>query len=143
MERTTRNAIVVRVPAERFEEALGEIEKLGPVPEREIVAQDVTEEYTDLKLRLANARKLRDKLTALLDRAENIQDILAIEKELSRVTGEIERLEGRLNKLKHQVAFSKISVAFARYENAPAGWRSQLPFHWLRTLGVENLLNLN
>jgi uncharacterized protein DUF4349 len=142
MQRIAGSGIVIRVPADQFDDAIGELEKLGPMPRRDIRAQDVTDQHVDLELRLANAHRLRDKLAALLDKAEKIEDILAVEKELARVTTEIERLEGQLKKLRNQIALATISVGFTRQEHSPSQVRAKLPFHWLRSLGVENLLNM-
>ena len=106
--------IVIRVPRDRFDEAIARIEKLGDVTHRDIKAQDVTDEFVDLQARLKNAYAIRDRLTDLLSRAA-VKDALEIEKELGRVTEEIERMEGKLKLLRDQIAFSTITVTFARW----------------------------
>ena len=104
-------AITIRIPRDRFDDALARIEKLGEVTHRDIKAQDVTDEFVDVQARLKNAYVMRDKLTDLLSKAA-VKDALEIEKELGRVTGEIERWEGRLKLIKDQIAFSTITVSF-------------------------------
>jgi len=116
---------------------------MGVVINKDITARDVTEQYIDLKIRLSNAKALRQKLIALLDRAKNVKEALAVEKELARVRTEIETLEGRVKRMSNQVAYSTISVTFRKYANAPSQLMTHLPFGWLRTLGVEPLLGLN
>ena len=114
---------VLRVPDARLDEALDRLGTLGDVERREIRVQDVTAEYTDLQLRLDNARALQTRLRALLDDAETVSDVIAVETELARVTTDVERLEGQLRQLQNQVAFSTVRLRV--YDGAtpgPLGW---------------------
>ena len=133
-------AIVLRVPADKFDAAVAELARLGSVSEREIAAQDVTDRVLDLQLRLRNAKATREKLLALLDKAQAVKDALEIERELQRLTTEVEQLEGQISKLSHQVAYATLTIAFTRLPNAPADTRVRLPFRWLTELGLERLL---
>ena len=140
--RRTTEEIVVRVPAARFQEAVARIEKVGEIVQRNVEAQDVTEEFLDAEIRLRNARALRDRLAQLMAKANNVQDSLMIERELARVAGEIERLEGRLKFLRDRAAFSTLTVSFhnRRADAPPPSVR--LPFPWLRSGGLSRLLSL-
>jgi len=142
MQRMTMEAIVIRIPAGKFAEALAALEAMGPVTKKDVTASDVTEKYVDIEIRLKGARALYEKLLALLEKAKDVKQALAVEKELARVRTQIERLEGQLNRLKHQVAYATISVGFTELEDAPGELRARLPFWWLETLGVEELLAL-
>jgi hypothetical protein len=136
-------SVTVRVPRDRFDEAVGRIEKLGDVTHRDIKAQDVTDEYVDLQARLKNAYAMRDRLTDLLGRAAS-KDALDIEKELGRVTEEIERMEGRLKLLRDQIAFSTITVTFTPLAPQTVRDSSLLaPFPWLQDLGLGALLDVH
>ena len=55
-------------------------------------------------------RATRDRLRQLLERAGNVQDVIAVERELARVQGEIESLEARLSVMRSQVALSELAV---------------------------------
>ncbi len=140
MTRMTASSIVIRVPAEQFEATVEALADVGTVIDKDITAQDVTEEYEDLALRLRNARALREKLEQLLARAKDVKEVLAVEKELARLREQTELLEGRLNRLKNRVAYATLSVTFVKVSGAPAEARPSLPFRWLKTLGVERLL---
>jgi hypothetical protein len=141
-DRVTNSKITFRVPAPRFNEALAAIAGLGTVTEREVKAQDVTEEYQDLSLRLKSAKALHEKLLELLGKAATVKDSLEVEREVARVRTEIETLEGQINRLSSQINFSTIAVDFAASKEAPAEMRLTLPFRWLNSLGVENLLDI-
>ena len=141
MQHMSGRSITIRVPAEKFNAAVASISKLGPVSDRDITAQDVTEQYTDLEIRLSNGRAALKRLQALLDKAANVKDVLAIEKELIRVRTEIERLQGRMNLLKSRIAYATITVNFNRSAAAPSHIRVKLPFWWLSQLGLDTLMS--
>jgi hypothetical protein len=134
-------SITFRVPAARFQEAVARAEKLGEVVHRNVQAQDVTEEYLDIEVRLRNARAMRDRLEQLLAKAANVNDSLAIERELGRVAGEIERMEGRLKFFRDRATFSTITATFQpRATDEPATPAVRLPFPWLHSLGLGRLM---
>lgn len=133
--------LVVRVPAERFEEAVARFESLGAVNRRHIEAQDVTEEYIDLDARLRAAESVRDRLTKLLASASRVEDALAIEKELARLNGEIDALKAKLDVLRNRVAMSAIALTFERVARTPElGPGIRLPFAWLNELDLGRLV---
>jgi hypothetical protein len=134
--------LTVRVPRERFDEALRRIEGVGDVLHRSVAAEDVTDQYVDLELRLKNAQAVRARLEKLLETA-SVKDAVDIHKELTKITEEVERLSGKLKLLRDRIAFSTITVTFERTE--PQRLRSQalLPFAWMRTMGLGPLLQVS
>lgn len=101
----------LRVPAARFDRAIEALRGLGKLETLDLATQDVTEEYIDLEARIANSRRLEERLLSLLDtRAGKLDEVLQVERELARVRGEIERLEGRIRFLRNRVDFSRVSV---------------------------------
>ncbi len=104
-------SVTVRVPAEKFQEAIGQIEALAVRVERkDITGKDVTEEYVDLQARLKNLEAARDELQRLMRDATNTEDVLSVYRELTQVQGEIEQIKGRIKYLKTSAAMSAISV---------------------------------
>ncbi len=70
-EEEMRGRISIRVPADKFEQALAELRELAVRVESESTdSRDVTEEYTDLKSRLKNAEATESQYLALLEKAE-------------------------------------------------------------------------
>lgn len=101
----------IKVPAPRFDEALGGLQPLGKVEFVNVAAQDVGEEFTDVTARVANARRLEQRLVELLaTRTGKLEDVLAVERELARVREEIERYQGRLRYLGSRVAMSTLTA---------------------------------
>ncbi len=118
-EFTVRSATLeLRIPAPRFDEAMGGLAPIGKVEHSSVTAEDVGEEYVDVRARVANARRLETRLIDLLaTRTGKLEDVLAVERELARVREEIERNEGRMRWLGARVATSTIAVTVS--EKAP------------------------
>jgi hypothetical protein len=108
----------LKVPASRFDELTEGLEPLGRLQFVNVGAEDVSEEFVDLTARVANGRRLEDRLVELLrTRTGKLQDVLSVERELARVREEIERMEGRLRFLKTSAQLSTLSVNL--YEPPP------------------------
>lgn len=142
MQHLSSGGITIRVPAGKFNDAVDALTQLGPVVQREITALDVTENHTDLEIRISNGQAAIKRLQALLDKAVNVKDVLAIEKELVRMRTEMERLQGKMNLMKSQVAYATITVAFRRAAQVSNHIGVKLPFWWLSQLGLETLMDL-
>ena len=103
--------IQLRIPAARYDEVLAGMRSIGKVESVTSTAQDVGEEFVDVTARATNARRLEERLIALLaTRTGKLEDVLAVERELARVREELERYEGRLRYLKTRVATSTLTV---------------------------------
>ena len=137
----TSRTLIARVPAPKFREALTGLGELGDVLDRSWQAQDVTDEVRDLDIRLRNSLQLRNRLEVLLEEAETIEEALAIESELERVTLEIERIRGQLKSFEDRIAYSTIQIEFRtkRVNDVPDD-DFLLPFRWLDTVGLQSLL---
>jgi hypothetical protein len=143
LARRDDNSITIRVPAEKFQDVINGVEKVGDVTHRNVVSEDVTAEYRDLEVQLANLLALRLRFEKLLEKANKVEEALAIEKELGRITGEIERIKGRLKLLTDLAQYSTITVTFApRVAQSVQEGPFVLPLPWLGNLGLRRLMNL-
>ncbi|MEX2285121.1 MAG: DUF4349 domain-containing protein [Gemmatimonadota bacterium] len=111
-EDRNRQAILeVKVPSARFDDALSRLEPLGEVKSVDVQAQDVGEEYVDIAARVANARRLEERLIRLLEnRTGKLEEVLSVERELARVREEIDRMEGRLRYLRSRISVSTLTL---------------------------------
>jgi hypothetical protein len=143
LARRDDRSITVRVPAEKFQDVIGGVEKVGDVLHRNVVSEDVTAEYRDLEIQLQNHLALRARMEKLLEKANKVEEALQIERELGRITGEIERVKGRLKLLTDLAQFSTITVTFApRANETVQEGPFVLPLPWLSSLGLNPLMNL-
>ncbi|WP_338865657.1 DUF4349 domain-containing protein [Myxococcus stipitatus] len=118
----TRGA-VVRIPAARLESFLSAVPTLGTVENKSVSADDVTDAHRDLKVRLDNVTRVRERYLELLQRATSVEDTLKVEKELERVTVEYETLKARLQGLEADIALSTVYLSFERpVRPGPVGW---------------------
>ena len=107
--------ISIRVPAERFNEAAQKIKALGiKVVYETTNSQDVTEQYTDLKSQLKNLEATEAQYLELMKKADNVKDILEVQRELSNVRGDIERVKGRIQYLDRTSDMSLIEVSLKK-----------------------------
>ena len=101
----------VRVPVDRFDTFLAAVTRLGEVERHHVDSQDVTQEYYDTEARIANKQQEEKRLLKhLADSTGKLEDILAVEKELSWVRGEIEQIQGRLKYLASFSALSTVTI---------------------------------
>jgi hypothetical protein len=104
-------SLEVKMPAERFEEALAGLSPIGRLESVDVSAQDVGEEFVDVTARMDNARRLEGRLIDLIaTRTGKLRDVLDVERELARVREEIERYSGRLRYLRAHAALSTLTV---------------------------------
>jgi hypothetical protein len=103
--------ISFRVPADKFNDALVKLRALAvKVTYENTNSQDVTEQYTDLKAQLNNYEATEAQYLELLKKADNVKDMLEVQRELSNVRGNIERIEGRMQYLERTSDTSMIEV---------------------------------
>jgi hypothetical protein len=101
----------IRVPVARYEAFLAACRQLGEVRRVSVDSQEVTEEYYDLEARLRNKKTEVERLRKLLEEtAGELEDVLAVERELSRVEEEIERVEGRRRVLEDLTSLTTINL---------------------------------
>jgi hypothetical protein len=104
--------LVLKIPAGRFDEAVNGLSPFGKVESVTVETQDVGEEFVDLTARTNNAKRLEERLLALLsNRTGKLEEVVNVERELARVREEIERIDGRLRYLKTRVAMSTLTIS--------------------------------
>jgi len=113
-----RASITIRVPAERFDEAIKRIRSESEQdPQNETInSQDITSEYTDLESRLRNLEAAEAQLTEIMGSATKTEDVLSVYNELVRVREQIEVNKGQMKYYEQSVALSSISTELVANE---------------------------
>ncbi|WP_179344593.1 DUF4349 domain-containing protein [Winogradskyella ursingii] len=105
--------LVVRIPIEDFQNTIDAISSnVEFFDTKQISSKDVTEEFIDLEARLKAKKTLEARYLELLKKANNVKEILEIERELSNIREEIEAKQGRLKYLQNKVSLSTITIEF-------------------------------
>jgi Domain of unknown function (DUF4349) len=102
--------ITFMVPASKFDDTIDQLTKMGKVENEHISGNDVSAQYVDLQARLVNEEAQRDAMLALLQRAQSVQDIIAVQNQLGQITGQIEQLKGQIQYIDHNTAYSTVTV---------------------------------
>jgi hypothetical protein len=113
-EESTQATVTYRIPAARWDEALAILRGLGEkvIAER-YSTDDVTSQVVDLGARIANLQATETALQGIMDRAVEIEDVLRVQAELTKVRSEIEQLTAQKSSLEGRAAFSTLAVTFA------------------------------
>jgi hypothetical protein len=101
----------IRLPLDGYAEFLDAAKKLGELQSLAANSQDVTDQYYDLEARIRNKQKEEARLVKHLEESTGkLEEILAVEREISRVREELERMEGRIRVLKDLVSLTTVTL---------------------------------
>jgi hypothetical protein len=113
--------ITVRVPSERFDEALRQLKLLdGEVLTSNVDAKDVTDQFTDLQARLVAKQAEEQRYLQLLPLAKTVDETLKIDAALGNVRTQVEQLQGQINLIKNRTEFSTITMSITPIVTVPA-----------------------
>jgi hypothetical protein len=106
--------ITVRVPSDRFDEALRQLKLLdGEVVTSNVDAKDVTDQFVDLQARLVAKQAEEQRYLQLFPQAKTVDETLKIDAALGNVRTQIEQLQGQINSIKTRTEFSTITMSIA------------------------------
>lgn len=111
----------MRVPASSFDPVIGEIKKIGTVKSQSLQADDVTEEYIDLQARRDALAGQLVQYQRIMEKAENVSEILEVQQAIERVQVELDRIDGRLKYLDNRVDYATITVSVHEPEGVSTG----------------------
>ncbi|MFF7261740.1 DUF4349 domain-containing protein [Streptomyces sp. NPDC008159] len=108
-----RTRVVLRVPAEKYEEVLTALAGTGKLIERKAKAEDVTEQVVDVESRITTQRASVARIRELMDRATKISDVVTLEGELSTRQADLESLLARQKSLKDRTSLATIKLSLS------------------------------
>ena len=110
--------VVIRVPAEKLDEALVLIKKdAGDVTYENRSGQDVTSAYVDLQSQLRAKEAAEEQLLKIMEDAVRAEDVLAVYMQVQSIQTEIEQLKGQIKYYEEAAALSSISVRLIAEES--------------------------
>jgi len=119
--------VTLRVPADRFDDALDRLHDMdGEIRVEATRDEDVTTSIVDLEARIRNLQASEQQYRLLVQRAEKVDDVLAVQSRLDDVRGQIEQLTAQLTQLNGLAALSTLTVTLVPVstpvEDAAAAW---------------------
>ncbi len=100
----------LRIPSDKLDEFVDVVETLGNVTYKNESVDDVTLRYVDVESHKKALETEQERLLALLEKAENVEDIITIENRLSDVRYELENYESQIRLLDNQIDYSTVYV---------------------------------
>jgi len=104
------STLAMRIPADRLEPVVAELRELGEVDHVTTTSTDVTDAVRDIDARLGALESTLERLSSFQAEAESVDDLLAIEREVSDRQAELERLRAEQASYTDQVDYSSLSL---------------------------------
>lgn len=112
--------LTLRVPAGFLESFVEQLRGVGSVTRSEVSAQDISSQYNDTALRLDTYRTQLNRVKELTSSASDLNEVLELEAEASRLQYEIDKLTGALNGWDSQAEMSTVNVVLSEYTHVDA-----------------------
>ncbi len=128
-DRFCRSAtIIARIPSENLETTQNKISDKFNITYKNDFIDDITDSYYDTEAHLNTLKAQEKKLLELLDKAEELSDVIELEKALAQCRGDIDAFTGRLKRMDNQVAFSTITINLAEVIEYQDSYNAPLTF---------------
>ena len=123
-----RADLTIRIPAEQLQTFVGRISELSHILRSRETAEDITLTYADTESRMAALETERDRLMALMEQAETMEDLLAVESRLTEVRYQLESTGSQLKLYDNLVSYSTVYLAVeeVQKEKITDGFRENL-----------------
>jgi len=100
----------IRVPQTNLSGFLAQIEACGNVLSKQESSEDITLQYVDTESHIIALTAERERLLAMLEKAENVEELIALEERLSEIRYQLERYESTLRVYKNQISYATVNL---------------------------------
>ncbi len=121
--------LVIRIPADKLDGFVRQVEKSGNVVSTNETTDDVTLQYVDTQSRLKMLRTEEERLLKFLNDATSVSELLEVEKRLTQVQAEIESLTAQLKTYDNLVSYGTVTLNITEVETYTP---TQQPGLWQR-----------
>lgn len=108
-----RSTLVLRVPVNRFADAMTALEAIGRTQSSSTKSDDVTTEVIDVDERVETLQNSLDRLQSYQAEAEDIEDLLRFEQQITQREAELQSLKAQQSYLADQTSMSTITVTMS------------------------------
>ena len=131
-------SLIIRIPAGEFDGTVSDIKALGTLKSESLSADDVTEEYVDLQARRNALASQLVQYNRIMERAENVSEILEVQVQIERVQVELDSIDGRLKYLDNRIDYGTITVTLVEPE--PVGRGEEFSLVSVLNEGIQGFL---
>jgi hypothetical protein len=110
--------LTVQVPVDDYDEAMEAARDAGEVVQMQQSTYDVGAQVADVDARIKALEASLVRLTALMDEATDITDVITLEQAISQRQSELDALRAQQRDLENQTAMSQISLTLMSPEDA-------------------------
>jgi preprotein translocase subunit SecG len=142
------SSFLLRVPVDNYEVFISGISGIGELTSKNLYTQDISSNYYDNESRIEVLEERKARLMEHLKAATEMEDVIALEAELSDVLYDLDQLKGTKRGFDKQVDYATVSVYL--YEvpdasslqavNGSVGDRASNAFN-LSMIGIGNFFN--
>lgn len=100
--------ITARIPAQKLDQFVTDVAEQSNVTRRSESVEDVTLQYVDLESHKKALQAEQESLLSMLEQAESIEDIIAINEQLTDVRYRIESMESQLRTYDNKITYSTV-----------------------------------
>lgn len=108
--------MTIRVPEDKLDAFMNQLDSTGTVTSATESTEDVTLQYTDIEAHKKALKTEYDRVMELLDKAETMDQILALESKLSDLRYQIDSYESQLKVMDNQITYSTVSLTLREVE---------------------------
>jgi TfoX/Sxy family transcriptional regulator of competence genes len=125
----------VKIPVNNYKQCFEELKIIGKIEYYNERREDVTLNYYDIEGRLATQRELMRKYQQYIGIAANIEEIMAVEKQIVELQHEIDKAGDEFIKLNNSIDFSTVRLTLKGHRNDD--------IYYTETIGdkIRNLFN--
>lgn len=99
-----------RVPSGKLDSFITQVGQQGNITNKSEYTQDVTLQYSDIESRKKSLTIEQERLWELLEKADTLESVIALEERLSEIRYQLESFESQLRTYDNQVDYSTISI---------------------------------
>jgi hypothetical protein len=122
-----RASLQVRLPPTGVQGLVDVLDGMGEITSKSIRGTDVSKTLFDQKIALDNLTRTLERMRKLLQREGlDMKQVLAIEKEMTRLRGQIESIKGSRRYLKDRVALATLDIGLSRRKGAVFGPKAKV-----------------
>jgi len=118
----------IRIPRENLDNFVKDIKAIGNIISENTSKQDITKRYRDTESRLRVLETKEERILALLEKAEKMEDIIALENQLSEIIYQKENLTADLMEMDDKVDYSTVHLELREVAKLTPGENEKTPF---------------